>query len=182
MIYALAALAAILVACALVPGGLRWLALLIPHLIVKAAAWSLSWVAVRYFSTADGLRLMWFFAWMMTRDADLSGDSYWKIECAAKGVDPMSLAARVAWMRRNGAHAVNYDWLGVDVNQAWLDRYRSPVNGWITGGPIWISDDAFCLRIVFVGLEFYAGWNLLGPQNGRAKYWIQLRKAKPLNP
>lgn len=87
MIYALAALFVIFVACALVPGGLRWLALLIPHLFVKAAAWSLAYVAVRWFSTADGLQLRAPLRWMMTKDADLEGDSYWKVECASRGLD-----------------------------------------------------------------------------------------------
>ncbi len=182
MTYALAALFAIIVACALVPGGLRWLALLIPHLIVKAAAWSLAYVAVRWFSTADGLQLKAPLRWMMTRDADLSGDSYWKIECAAKGIDPMSLAARVAWMRRNGAHSVNYGLLGVDISQAWVDQYRNPTTHWISGGPLWVSDDAFELWLPVLGFDFMAGWNLIGHQNGRAKYWAQIRRSKPLNP
>ena len=182
MIYLLAILAIILVTAALVPGGLRWLALLIPHIIVKIGAWSLAYVAVKWFSTADGRSLRWPLRWMMTKDVDLEGDSYWRVECVSKGLDYRSFEAKVAWMRRNGAHSVNYDWLGVDVRQEWLDQYRSPVNGWITGGPLWATDDAFCLRLVVLGIEFYAGWNLLGPQNGRAKYWVQLRKAKPLNP
>lgn len=182
MIYALGAIFVILVACSLVPGGLRWLALLTPHIIVKIGAWSLAYVAVKWFSTEDGRSLRWPLRWMMTKDADLEGDSYWRVECVSKGLDYRSFEAKVAWMRRNGAHSVNYDWLGVDVRQEWLDQYRSPVNGWITGGPLWATDDAFCLRLVVLGIEFYAGWNLLGPQNGRAKYWVQLRKAKPLNP
>lgn len=182
MIYALAALFVIFVACALVPGGLRWLALLIPHLIVKAAAWSLAYVAVRWFSTPDKRSLRWPLRWMMTKDADLFGDSYWQIECMEKGINPKSVAGRVAWLRKNGGHTANYEWFGVDVSQLWLDQYRSPVNGLISGGPLWVSDDAFCLRLQVFGIEFDAGWNLLGHQNGRAKYWVQLRKAKPLNP
>ena len=161
---------------------LRWILLLIPHLIVKVAAWSLAYVAVRWFSTADGRQLKVPFGWMMTRDADLEGDSYWKVECASKGIDYRSFEAKVAWLRKNGGHTANYKWFGVEVSTLWLDQYRSTFNGLITGGPLWVSDDAFCLRLQFLGLEFDAGWNLLGPIEGRAKYWIQLRRAKPLNP
>lgn len=182
MIYAIAVFAVILVAFALIPGGLRWLALLIPHIVVKIGAWSLAYVAVKWFSAEDGRSLRWPLRWMMTKDADLFGDSYWQIECREKGIDPRSDAARIAWLRRNGGHTVNYGLLGVDVSQLWLDQYRSPVNGLISGGPLWVSDDAFCLRLQVFGIEFDAGWNLLGHQNGRAKYWIQLRRAKPLNP
>ena len=182
MIYALAALFVIIVACTLVPGGMRWLALLVPHLVVKAAAWSLAYIAVKWFTSADGRALRWPLRWMMTKDADLFGDSYWQIECRENGIDPSSDAARIAWMRRNGGHTINYGLLGVDVSGAWVDQYRDPRTGFITGGPLWISDDAFCLRLQLFGIEFDAGWNLLGHQNGRAKYWVQLRKAKPLNP
>lgn len=182
MTYALITLFVIVVACALVPGGLRWLALLVPHLVVKAAAWSLAYVAVRWFSTADGLQLKAPLRWMMTRDADLSGDSYWKVECAAKGLDYRSFEAKVAWLRRNGGHTVNYGLLGVDVSQAWVDQYRNPTTHWISGGPLWVSDDAFELWISIFGIDFMAGWNLIGHQNGRAKYWAQIRRSKPLNP
>ena len=182
MIYALAALFVIIVACTLVPGGMRWLALLVPHLVVKAAAWSLAYIAVKWFTSADGRALRWPLRWMMTRDADLSGDSYWKIECAAKSIDPMSLAARVAWLRRNGGHTANYGLFGADISQAWVDQYRNPVTHWITGGPLWTSDDAFELWISICGIDFMAGWNLIGHQNGRAKYWAQIRRSNPLNP
>lgn len=182
MIYAIAVLFVIIVACALVPGGLRWLALLIPHLIVKAAAWSLSWVAVRFFMTPDGLSLVWFLAWMMTKDANLEGDTYWRVECASKGLDYRSFEAKVAWLRRNGGHTVNYGLLGVDITQAWVDQYRNPTTHWISGGPLWKSDDAFELWLPVLGFDFMAGWNLIGHQNGRAKYWAQIRRSKPLNP
>ena len=182
MIYLLAILAIILVTAALVPGGLRWLALLIPHIIVKAAAWSLAYVAVKWFSTADGRSLRWPLRWMMTKDADLEGDSYWRVECVSKGLDYRSFEAKVAWMRRNGGHTVNYELLGVDVSGAWVDQYRDPKTGFITGGPLWISDEAFELWLPIFGIDFMAGWNLLGHQNGRAKYWAQIRRSKPLNP
>lgn len=182
MIYALGAIFVLVVACALVPCGLRWLALLIPHLIVKAAAWSLVYVAVKWFSTEDGRGLKFPLRWMMTKDADLFGDSYWQIECREKGIDPASDAARIAWMRRNGGHTINYGFLGVDVSGAWVDQYRDPSTGWITGGPLWTSDDAFELWLPICGLDFMAGWNLIGHQNGRAKYWAQIRRSKPLNP
>lgn len=182
MIYALSALFAIIVACALVPGGLRWLALLIPHLIVKAAAWSLAYVAVRWFSTADGLQLKAPLRWMMTKDADLEGDSYWKVECASKGLDYRSFDAKVAWLRKNGGHTFNYEILGVDVSQEWVDLYKDPKTGFITGGPLWISKDAFELWLPVLGWDIMFGWNLIGHQNGRAKYWIQFRRSKPLNP
>lgn len=182
MIYALAALFAIIVACALVPGGLRWLALLVPHLVVKAVAWSLAWVAVRFFMTPDGLSLARFLLWMMTKDADLEGDTYWKVECASKGLDYRSFEAKVAWLRRNGGHTVNYGLLGVDISQAWVDQYRNPTTHWISGGPLWVSDDAFELWLPVLCFDIMAGWNLIGHQNGRAKYWAQIRRAKPLNP
>lgn len=182
MIYLLAILAIILVTAALVPGGLRWLALLIPHIIVKAAAWSLAYVAVKWFSTEDGRGLKFPLRWMMTKDADLFGDSYWQIECREKGIAPRSDAARIAWMRRNGGHVVNYGLLGVDVSGVWLAQYRDPQTGRITGGPLWVSDDAFQLWLPICGIDFVAGWNLIGHQNGRAKYWAQIRRSKPLNP
>lgn len=182
MMYLLASLVVVLVAFALVPGGLRWLALLLPHVAVKVVAWALAWVAVKGFSSDDKRSLRWPLRWLETSDADLSGDSYWKIELAAIGADPLADENRIAWIRRNGGHKINYGWFGRDVSRGWLDRYRSPVNGWITGGPLWVADDAFCLRLPIVGLELYAGWNLLGPIDGRAKYWAQLRKRRPLNP
>lgn len=182
MVYLIAVFTVVLVACTLVPGGLRWLALLVPHIIVKIGAWSLAYVAVKWFSTEDGRGLKSPLRWMMTKDADLFGDSYWQIECREKGIDPASDAARIAWMRRNGGHAVNYGLLGVDVSGAWVDQYRDPRTGWITGGPLWTSDNAFELWLPIFGIDIMAGWNLIGHQNGRAKYWVQLRKAKPLNP
>lgn len=181
MIYAIAVFAVILVACALVPGGLRWLALLVPHIVIKISAWSLAYVAVRWFSSEDGRSLKFPLRWMMTKDADLFGDSYWQIECREKGIDPQSDAARIAWMRRNGGHTVNYGLLGVDVTQDWVDKYRDPTTHWITDGPLWVSDDAFELWLPIFGIDFMAGWNLIGHQHGRAKYWAQIRRSKPLN-
>lgn len=70
-----------------VNGLFRAMLFVFPHLVVKAGAWLMSWVAVRFFMTADGKSLVWFLLWMMTKDADLEGDSYWKVECASKGLD-----------------------------------------------------------------------------------------------
>lgn len=182
MIYALGAIFVIVVAFALIPGGLRWLALLIPHIVVKIGAWSLAYVAVRWLSTEDGRSLKFPLRWMMTKDADLFGDSYWQIECMEKGIDPKSVAGRIAWLRKNGGHTANYEWFGVDVTQDWVDKYRDPTTHWISGGPLWISDNAFELWISILGIDFMAGWNLIGHQHGRAKYWAQIRRSKPLNP
>ena len=182
MIYLIAILAVVLVAFTLVPGGLRWLALLIPHIVVKIGAWSLAYVAVKWFSTDGGRILKHPFGWMMTKDADLFGDTYWQIECREKGIDPQSVDGRIAWLRRNGGHTVNYGLLGVDVSGAWVGQYRDPKTGFITGGPLWISDNAFELWISILGVDFMAGWNLIGHQHGRAKYWAQIRRSKPLNP
>jgi hypothetical protein len=132
--------------------------------------------------TPDGLSLVWFLAWMMTKDANLEGDSYWRVECASKGLDTRSFEAKVAWLRKNGGHTFNYEILGVDVTQEWVEKYRNPTTHWISGGPLWISDNAFELWISILGVDFMAGWNLIGHQNGRAKYWAQIRRSKPLNP
>lgn len=182
MIYLIATLAVVLVAFALIPGGLRWLALLVPHIVIKSSAWSLAYVAVRWFSSEDGRSLKSPLRWMMTKDADLFGDSYWQIECREKGIDPRSDAARIAWLRRNGGHTVNYGLLGVDVTQDWVDKYRDPTTHWISGGPLWTNDNAFELWLPIFGIDFMAGWNLIGHQHGRAKYWAQIRRSKPLNP
>lgn len=165
-----------------VNGLFRAMLFVFPHLVVKGGAWLLSWVAVRFFMTANGKSLVWFLLWMMTKDANLEGDSYWKIECASNGLDYRSFAAKVAWLRKNGGHTFNYEILGVDVSQEWVDLYKDPKTGFITGGPLWISKDAFELWLPVLGWDIMFGWNLIGHQNGRAKYWIQFRRSKPLNP
>ncbi|HNM80848.1 MAG TPA: hypothetical protein PKL28_07325 [Rhodocyclaceae bacterium] len=165
-----------------ISGLFRAMLLVFPHMTVKAAVWLWCPLLVRYFSSADGNSLRWPFGWAMTKDADLRGDSYWQIECAQKGLDPNSYEAKVAWLRKNGGHTANYEWFGVDVSQEWVDLYRDPKTGFITGGPLWISKDAFELWLPVLGWDIMFGWNLIGHQNGRAKYWIQFRRSKPLNP
>lgn len=156
----------------------KWVLFIVAHIVIKVVAWSMAGVAVRWFSTEDKRQLRRPFRWMMTKDADLGGDRYWLADLAARGADPLADENRIAWMRRNGGHAANYALLGVDVDQAWLECYRNMQTGEIVGGPIWETDDAFCLRGVWLGLEVCAGWNLLGPQNGRAKIWFSVRRAK----
>jgi hypothetical protein len=156
----------------------KWLALLPVHLVVVGGAWLLAPIAVRWFSTDDKLHLRSPFRWMETIDNDMGGDSYWKAEHLA-GSDALNESARIGWAKRNGGNAVNYGPLGVPVDPAWLHRYRSPINGQISGGPLWWSDDAFCLRWMRpIGgriMELSLGWALLGPKAGRAKYWLSGR-------
>lgn len=160
---------------------LRWLLLLPAHILLVAVAWLLAPIAVRWFSTADKLHLTAPFKWMETIDHDLAGDEYW--QAALGDADPLSNAARIAWLRRNGGNTVNYGMLGVLSDPVWLAAYRSTYNGVITGGPVWWCGNSFCLRWfpTFRGIpiELSAGWNLIGPQNGRCKYWLSMRRGHP---
>jgi hypothetical protein len=156
----------------------KWLALLPVHGLVVGAAKTLAPIAVKHFSTPDKLDLKFPFRWMRTIDHGLDGDQYTNI--AKNGGDALADDARIAWLRKNGGNATNYGLLGVPSDAVWLAKYRSTYNGVITGGPIWWSDNAFCMRWYPKALgrtfEISTGWNLLGPQSGRCKFWCSVRR------
>ncbi len=85
-------------------------------------------------------------------------------------------------MKKNGGHTINYSWLGTDVSQEFVDKYRDPVTHYISAGALIMNDRAFQLWMPVLGFDIIAGWNLLGHKYGRAKYWIQFRKSTPKNP
>ena len=140
----------------------KYLALLPFHLGVKVAAWCCAPIAAKWFSDAITKHLKSPFLWMDT-------------------VDDMAYytGSLTPWYQQNGGNWFNYNILGVTVLMDWLNQYRSPVNGVISGGPVWWTDNAFCMRKTILGFTIDAGWNLLGPHDGRAKYWLSARKYKP---
>lgn len=152
-------------------GVIKWFLLLPCHVLVVLASYILAPVAVTWFSTNDKLFLKFPFRWLETSDNLMNGDIGWREEHLI-GDDPLSWLNRVRWMWRNGGNTVNYKILGVPANQDWILANKS------NPGPVWWDGEIFCVRYVFWGLKLDAGWNLLGPQNGRCKFWLSLRKAK----
>lgn len=158
----------------------RWLALLIPHLLLSLVRYPLAVLAVLCFSSADRRHLTRL-RWLETIDNDLAGDSGWR-EKHLIGSDPLSRLNRIRWLWRNGGNTLNYltfgvcDWpalRGFAPMFASLPPFtyiRRPDGAWLYRRfiPIWPGRD----------LEIFLGWALLGPQQGRCKYVCSLRIRK----
>ena len=147
--------------------------------IIRGVALILTPVAV-LLSGYRAPHLRWPFRWMETIDNDLSGDPAWKI-VHLHGRDPLSYWARMKWLWRNGANALMYGGFGVDAGYGRVlfivGNQRVTDAAPAVFGSVRVLDaesGAWYYRTMrrltkTRGLSIMAGWNLLGPQLGRAK-------------
>ena len=154
---------------------LKWLALLLPHIILISNRYWVAWVAVRFFCTADGKSLQPWLSWLMTDDNDLGGDSGWRNEHIPAGSDPYSFANKLAWMRRNGFHHFNYAIIGIPTDKWWvLANYLMQDTKRFWQRP----DGHWMLRGNFGPIYLFIGWSLFGGINGRDKFTATIKSRR----
>lgn len=126
----------------------RYLAYLLPFIVMRLATFPLAFVAV-YFQ--KDWKLRWPFRWMDTDDNDLRGDEGWKSEHCFPH-PPDTYCCMVKWMWRNGGHHAAYHLFGMSYGQNWF----------------WSVKDT-------PGWQWRLGWNPADNKTGRCKYNLTVR-------
>ncbi|MCK9622161.1 MAG: hypothetical protein M0R47_16695 [Methylobacter sp.] len=149
---------------------LKWGLYLIPHALIMANRYWLSWVAVKFFSTEDKLQLTHGWGWFMTRDNPLTGDAGHQARITGS---PYDFWNRVKWLQRNGGNSFNYMQIGVDYDKwfafnNWM--IQDTQNFWKRPDGAWQFRAKVKIPFIKRAWTPYIGWGLFGPVDNRCKF------------
>lgn len=156
-----------------------WLGNLLVHLLIVIARYPLAIIAVAWFTTGDGKKLVAPFTWLDTLDADLTGDAGW--QNILNGKDPMAFWSRVRWLWRNGGNAANYTLLGCDYSKTFAAFRKPDPYPSLKMRTIFLRCDGYWLIRKFIKLpggwflELFWGWNLFFDVGCRCKFTATTR-------